>query len=54
MSPVWMPAEPSPVLDKFCDLSLDAQRVMAAIYSDFHQKRAELMAAQAQSSGKLL
>lgn len=51
MSPVWTPAELPPVLDKFCDLSLDAQRVMAAVYSDFHQKKAEMMAAYAQSAG---
>jgi len=50
MSRVWKAAEPSPVLDKFCDLSLDAQRVMAALYTDFHQKRADLKATKTQYS----
>ncbi|KAH3787723.1 hypothetical protein DPMN_165850 [Dreissena polymorpha] len=51
MSGVWTPSEAPPRLDKFCHLSLDAQRVMAALYSDFHQRKAEMTAARACTSG---
>ena len=43
MSPVWRPVEDPPCLDKFCHLSLDAQRVMGAIFEDFKSRKRELL-----------
>ncbi|XP_053407727.1 DNA polymerase nu-like isoform X3 [Mercenaria mercenaria] len=44
MAAVWTPKEKPVVLDKFCHLSLDAQKVMASMYRDFHQRKAEIKA----------
>lgn len=43
MPRVWTPKEKPVVLEKFCHLSLDAQRVMAAMYRDFHQRKADIL-----------
>ncbi|XP_052771079.1 uncharacterized protein LOC128210768 [Mya arenaria] len=51
MSSVWTPADAPPRLDRFCHLSVDAQRVMASLFSDFHQQRAEMIMQQAQTPG---
>lgn len=43
MQVIWTPAEKPVVLDKFCHLSLDAQKVMVAMYRDFHQRKVEII-----------
>jgi len=54
MERIWQPLERPPCLDKFCHLSVDAQKVMAALYTDFHQRRVQLRNQIKQTPGNLL
>ena len=46
MKQIIRPLQPPPVIDRFSHLSLDAQKVMAAIYKQYQEQKEKLQMSQ--------